>query len=252
MNKVSTRARVPEVDSFSDALVRLYQTTVQTNEGIAGDAFLKGVMAEIETLSAQITTAIKQDKVKSSLDDADSVRDEAVRNLGTALDGYAALPIAAKKEAAEKLRAIFAKYGKSIASANYATESSFIESLLEDFDAADAQKAVTALDGVSELLAHIRAAENAFKKASDDYTAATSAKLDSATSLKKPLVAAVNDKLIPYLAAMAMANAAVYGDFISKVEREIDRVNATATRRASAGSAASTSSATVGAEKAGQ
>lgn len=227
MNKLNSRARVTEVDSFSDAVVRLYKA----NEGIAADAFLKGVMAEIERLSASITTAIKQDKVKSTLEDADTVRDEAVRNLGRALDGYAALPIAAKKAAAEKLAAIFAKYGRDIANASYSGESSLIESLLEDFGSPDAKTAADELDGVSELLVQIRSAEDAFKKASDEYTAATSVKIDSATSLKKPLVSAVNDKLLPYISAMVMADSATYGAFAAKLEKEIIRVNDIVLRR---------------------
>lgn len=227
MNKLNAKMRVTEIDALSDALVRVYKA----DSGIAGDAFLKGVMAEVETLSAQLTTAIRQDKVLSSLEDADGERDEAVKSLGTVLDGYAAVPIPAKKAAAEKLRAVFAKYGKAITSANYASESSLIESLLEDFGKADAAESIAALDGVAEILEQIRAAQDAFAKASDDYTAASSVKTESATSLKKPLVAAVNDRLVPYLAAMAMANAAAYGDFAAKAEKEISRANETVTRR---------------------
>lgn len=228
MNKLNLKARVTEVDSCSDALVRLYQAA---DEGITGDSFLKSTFAEIESLSASITTAIKQDKVKSTLEDADGVRDEVVRNLGTVLDGYAALPIASKKAAAEQLRAVFAKYGKDITNANYVSESSLIESLLEDFSAESAKQAVSVLDGVTELLLQLREAESAFKKASDDYNAASSVKVDSASSLKKPLVTAINDKLLPYLSAMSMANAAVYGTFVSKVEGEINRVNTIISRR---------------------
>ena len=227
MNKMNAKARVTEVDALSDALVRLYKA----DTGIAEDAFLKTVMAEVETLSAQLTTAIRQDKVLSSLEEADGVRDEAVKSLGTLLDGYAAIPLVSKKEAAEKLRAIFAKYGKSITTANYASESSLIESLLEDFGKSDAQESAKVLDGVAEILEQIRTAQDAFVKASDEYTAASSAKAESASSLKKPLVSAINDRLVPYLTAMAMANGTVYGDFALKAEKEISRVNETVSRR---------------------
>ena len=227
MNKMNAKARVTEVDALSDALVRLYKA----DTGIAEDSFLKTVMAEVETLSAQLTTAIRQDKVLSSLEEADGVRDEAVKSLGTLLDGYAAIPIPAKKDAAEKLRTVFAKYGKSITTANYASESSLIESLLEDFSKADAQESAKVLDGVAEILEQIRTAQDAFVKASDEYTAASSAKAESATSLKKPLVSAIDDRLVPYLTAMTMANGSLYGDFAAKAEKEISRVNETVLRR---------------------
>lgn len=98
MNKVISKVRVTEVDGLSDALVRLYKA----DEGVSSDVFLKSVMDEIEKLSVSITTAIKKDKVLSNLEEADGVRDEAVKNLSTLLDGYSVFPVAAKKEAAKK------------------------------------------------------------------------------------------------------------------------------------------------------
>ena len=224
MNKVISKVRVTEVDGLSDALVRFYKA----DEGVSSDAFLKGVMDEIEKLSVAITTAIKKDKVLSSLEEADGVRDEAVKNLSTLLDGYEVFPVAAKKEAAKKLKAVFDKYGKAITTANYVSESSLIESLLEDFSK---EEAVSVLDGIKEILEQIRSAQDAFVKASDEYNAASTVKTESASSLKKPLLSAINDKLIPYITAMQMANGALYGDFATKAEGEIKRVNEIVSRR---------------------
>lgn len=225
MNKVISKVRVTEVDGLSDALVRLYKA----DEGVSSDAFLKSVMDEVEKLSVSITTAIKQDKVLSNLEEADGVRDEAVKNLSTLLDGYEVFPVAAKKEAAKKLKAVFDKYRKSIITANYVSESSLIESLLEDFS--KEEETVGALDGVKEILEQIRSAQDSFVKASDEYNAASTVKTESASSLKKPLLSAINDKLIPYITAMQMANSAVYADFATKAEGEIKRVNEIVLRR---------------------
>ena len=208
MNKVISKVRVTEVDGLSDALVRLYKA----DEGVSSDVFLKSVMDEIEKLSVSITTAIKQDKVLSNL------------------DGYSVFPVAAKKEAAQKLKAVFDKYRKSITTANYVSESSLIESLLEDFS--KEEETVSLLDGIKEILEQIRSAQDLFAKASDEYNAASTVKTESASSLKKPLLSAINDKLIPYITAMKMANSAVYADFATKAEGEIKRVNETVSRRA--------------------
>lgn len=225
MNKVISKVRVTEVDGLSDALVRLYKA----DEGVSSDVFLKSVMDEIEKLSVAITTAIKKDKVLSNLEEADIVRDEAVKNLSTLLDGYEVFPVAAKKEAAQKLKTVFDKYRKSIITANYVSESSLIESLLEDFS--KEEEAVSLLDGIKEILEQIRSAQDAFVKASDEYNAASTVKTESASSLKKPLLSAINDKFIPYITAMQMANSAVYGDFVAKAEGEIKRVNEIVLRR---------------------
>lgn len=225
MNKVISKVRVTEVDGLSDALVRLYKA----DEGVSSDVFLKSVMDEIEKLSVSITTAIKQDKVLSNLEEADGVRDEAVKNLLTLLDGYSVFPVAAKKEAAQKLKTVFDKYRKSIITANYVSESSLIESLLEDFS--KEEETVSLLDGIKEILEQIRSAQDSFVKASDEYNAASTVKTESASSLKKPLLSAINDKLIPYITAMKMANSAVYADFATKAEGEIKRVNEIVLRR---------------------
>ena len=225
MNKVISKVRVTEVDGLSDALVRLYKA----DEGVSSDVFLKSVMDEIEKLSVSITTAIKQDKVLSNLEEADGVRDESVKNLSTLLDGYSVFPVVAKKEAAQKLKTIFDKYRKSIITANYVSESSLIESLLEDFS--KEEETVSLLDGIKEILEQIRSAQDSFVKASDEYNAASTVKTESASSLKKPLLSAINYTLIPYITAMKMANSAVYADFATKAEGEIKRVNEIVLRR---------------------
>ena len=129
----------------------------------------------------------------------------------------------------QKLKAVFDKYRKSIITANYVSESSLIESLLEDFS--KEEETVSLLDGIKEILEQIRSAQDSFAKASDEYNAASTVKTESASSLKKPLLSAINDKLIPYITAMKMANSAVYADFATKAEGEIKRVNEIVLRR---------------------
>lgn len=226
MKKLRTAARVTELDATSDVLVRLYKA----DGAILADSYLKGVMAEIEDLSARITTAIKSDKTASTLDAADAKRDEVIRSLGTLLNGYAVIPVAEKKAAAEKLLTTFTKY-KGITSQSYANESSLIESMLEDFASPTLTDSITALEGVSSYLADLRAAQDEFNRANDEYTAATVGKGESATSLKKPLFAAINDKLVPYLTAMAVASKEIYADFTTKAEAEIEKTNVAVAKR---------------------
>lgn len=219
MKKLNSNIRINEADSASDAIVRHYEAET----ALADDSALAAIMAEIRDLSAKITTAIKSDKVVSNLDEADSARDEAVKNLAALLNGYAVLP--AKKEKAAKLLAIFAKYGSDITRGSYEKESSDIESLLEDFAAASAVDAAKDLEGVSDFIAEIRAAEDNFKAVRDLYKNATNGKGASASSLKKPLVDAVN-KLVQYLNTMQLVGNKKYESFITKCEREINDFNA--------------------------
>lgn len=224
MTKVNARVRVTELDSLSDTLVRLYKA----QEALSQDAMLCAIMADVESASDRLTSAIKRDAVSSGLEDADSRRDEAVRLLGTLVEGYTAIPFAQQNAAAQTLKALFDKYGKKIAGESYAAESSLVESMLADFAAKDTEQ--KALPGVPELVQNLRDAENAFKSASDDFAAAKSSKGESATAVKKTLVSILNDRLVPYLAAASCMES--HKTFVSLAEAEIKKANDTAAKRA--------------------
>lgn len=229
MKKINSNMRVAELDTLSDVLVRLYKDSCAAENAFSKDANLSLIIAEAEKLSADITTAIKSERVSSTLDEADIARDEIIRNLGDALTGYAAIPVAAKKSAAQNLLSVFSKYGKQITQKNFAEESSLIESLLEDFGAESLKADVAALDGVGELVSELRTAQDSFNKANDDFTNASVSRGESATSVKKSLISVLNDKLVPYLSAVAPL--ADYKDFASKCEAEITKANATVNGR---------------------
>lgn len=226
MKKLRSQTRVTELDTLSDALIRLYKA----DPALAKDDYLKNLMAEIESLSERITTAIRADKTASNLDEADTARDEIIRSLGTLLNGYAAIPVADKKAAAESLLTVYNKY-KGITAESYANESSLIESMLQDFAAESLEAAVNALEGVAAYIADLRTAQDAFNRANDEFTAANTSKGESATALKKPLLSAINDKFVPYMTAMVLSNSAVYGDFAAKAESEIEKMNDAVAKR---------------------
>ena len=228
MFKVNSSLKNTELDGLSDTLVRLYKA----NEAAAKDAFVAATMAEIEKLSADITTAILQDKAVSTLEAADTERDKAITALGKVLAGYAALPIAAKQTAATPLLAVYEKYSKAgITKASYLSESSMVESMLEDFAAEPLAAHIKALEGVSEAISAIRSAQDAFTSANDAYVAASDSKGASASSFKKPLLAAINEKLVPYLNAMQIAKNENCAAFAAGVETEINRVNEAVAKR---------------------
>lgn len=220
MNKINAKIRIADLDGLSDSIVRIYKA----DSAVQADAFLKGAFSELETLSAQITSAILQDKTVSRLDEADSVRDEALRSLGAVLTGYASFPVAEKKTAGIFLKSIYDKYIKAgIIKASYNAESSMIESLLEDFSGAESLANIEKLDGIDTLVANIRSAQDSFTAANDEYVKSSSSKGASATSLKKPLLSVINDKIVSYLNLM-QANETL-AEFSKSIEKEIARVN---------------------------
>ena len=148
------------------------------------------------------------------------------------LAAYAVFPIASKKELSAPLKAIYDKYAKAgITSANYTSESSMIESMLQDFAADSVADNIKGLEGVAEAIASIRTAQDEFTKANDEYVKASSNKGVPASSFNKPIVSLINDKLVPYLNAMAIAGNANCLDFAKSVEAEINRANEAISKR---------------------
>ena len=228
MRKLSSKLRVTEIATIASNLIRQYQW--DTN--VSTDDFLKKTIDGIDELSGQLTESIQRGTTKLGLDEADAVRDDAIRALGTLIEGYTAIPFEDQKEAAYALKSIFDKYGKRIASEPFAVESSLIESMIFDFNTPITLAAVATLPGVTELLGQLRAAQDAFNTASDKQTEANAAeKPPSATAIKKDMLTLFNDRLIPYLNTMMMANPDVFATFARQAEVEIDRANATVTQR---------------------
>ncbi|MDO4229770.1 MAG: DUF6261 family protein [Capnocytophaga sp.] len=229
MNKLNTSARTTEVDDVSDRLLVLFQKETALQE----EAFLKSTFAEIETLSEQITEAIKRDVSLSKLEDADLRRDNLVRSLNNALVGYRSLPVASLRENADKLYAVFSKYGVKITKENYATESSLIEALLKDLSAPELKTAIESLSGVGEIITQLRAEQTAFTeiRTAHEKALSTQKNLPSASSLKRPLLEAINGKLVPYLVAMKIANPSSYKEFAEAVAQIIEATNVVIKRR---------------------
>ena len=233
VNKLTGRGiRTTELDALSDAMEREYKAACAGREtAVAKDAVLKGLFKQLIDLSARNTTAIKQDAVVSTLDEADSARDSVTRDLFTLTNGYTASPFAEVKAAANDVCATLEKYGRGMTGKGYAEQTALTESLLEDLG--KATEKIAALSGVAELVAQLREAQDGFAASHDAYIKAKAGKGESATSLKKPIVSLINDSIVPYLNIVAAMEG--YADFIAGVAGNIKRTNDTVTRRAASG-----------------
>ncbi|MCR5725657.1 MAG: hypothetical protein K6G80_11285 [Treponema sp.] len=68
---------------------------------------------------------------------------------------------------------------------------------------------------------------------------AEAAKGDSASVIKKEMLAYLNDNLLPYLTVAAVVDQTGYGDLAEKVEIEVERANSSVSRRLKSGSKSS-------------
>ncbi|MDE5797488.1 MAG: hypothetical protein K2H73_00455 [Treponemataceae bacterium] len=231
--KVNGKVRTTELDALSDAMEREYKLACADGATAVGrDAVLKAQFAQLVDLSARNTTAIRQDAVVSTLDAADAARDAATRDLFTLAGGYTASPFAEVRAAAVGVCAVLDKYGRGMTGKNYADQTALTESLLEDLGAEKVAAQVKALSGVAELVASLREAQDGFASAHDGYVRAKAGKGESASSLKKPIVALINDNIVPYLNIVSTMDG--YADFVAAVAGNIKSTNDTVARRTAA------------------
>ncbi len=230
MKKIRREIRVTQASTVADMILRLYKDAVaQTpDSAVARDQNLAAMMASLEGLSGEMTTAIKREKTSLSLEEADMARDKLIGRLFAVLAGYAAMPFEDKQLAAEKLLAVTAKY-KGIANESYANESALLASMLEDLSAAELASSIDQLDGVGILISDLRDAQENFKKESLNVTQLSASKGDSAVKIKKPLLSVINDEIVPYLTGLAKVEA--YKVLIAHCEAEIGKANQSVTRK---------------------
>lgn len=223
MNKIRINVRVTELGDTALRLVELYKR----EELLKNDMFLVKIFVEIEEKAQEITIAVKRDIVYSKLEEADTKRDKAIRVFSKLLKGYESIPVEELRNHAQKLMAIFKKYGMKITNENYTSQSNLIASLLEELSAAELQISIEKLLGIKEAIDDIREKQNAFIQLRSAYEAelANRKSKANATALKKPLLELINKKLVPYVSAMSIAQPELFREFIGKSSEIINSTN---------------------------
>lgn len=223
MNKIRINVRVTELGDTALRLVELYKR----EELLKNDMFLVKIFIEIEEKAQEITIAVKRDIVYSKLEEADTKRDKAIRVFSKLLKGYESIPVEELRNHAQKLMAIFKKYGMKITNENYTSQSNLIASLLEELSAAELQISIEKLLGIKEAIDDIREKQNAFIQLRSAYEAelANRKSKANATALKKPLLELINKKLVPYVSAMSIAQPELFREFIGKFSEIINSTN---------------------------
>lgn len=223
MKPIHFNARITELGDTAHRLSELFKKSAS----IQSDRFLTEIFAEVEQKAVALTSAVRKDTAVSQLEKADKERDNAIRVFDKLLKGYEHIPVENLRNHAQKLIAIFNKYGVKITLENYASQSNLIMSMLEDFSADSLKVSVEALAGVKEALEEIKAKQGAFAQIREIYEGELAMQKEkvSATSLKKPLLDLINKKMLPYLVAMNLSQPEVYKEFVAKATEIINSTN---------------------------
>lgn len=228
MKRLSYKSRVSEVDDVADKIERI----CKANPLYKTDTHFSKMVDEISDISQKLTSATKRDKAVSTLDEADSARDEAQAALGGIIGGYLYFPDSAKANAAADIKAILKKY-TGITTESYAAQSALTKSEIEELKSEAIAEKTALLPGVPELVERLENAQEAFDNANDEYNKSRVGDKESpsASSLKKPLLSAINDDLLGYLSTMKKIDSDTYSPLCALIESEIERMNETVAER---------------------
>lgn len=221
MHKVDNRIRIAELNGLTVSLQQAYDDVKNDFK----DKFLAKQFNNLSIIAVEFNNAIKKTRLKSNLAEKDIVRDNKISALNMMLKGYLSFPEQEIKDAARYIYDIFKKYSVAINEKNYIEQSGYIMAMLTDFNDIKAQEAISKLASIDVAIANIKAAQDDFQNAHFQYekSLAANAKKITATELKKPLIALINEKIISYLNTMEEEED--YEILINTIEQIIQDVN---------------------------
>ncbi len=191
------------------------------------------VFGTLFSYHTQLLQALKREKEESILEQKDEVRDNAFRALYGFVTGITFHPNAGTRAAANTILAVLQKYGLSIVDENYATESANLQSCLMDLAKPEQLTAINTIEGTTELVAALQAAQTDFEntRVSFDATKAEEAKQVSATQLKREAVSYFNNRFAIHLNGMYVSEEESYEELVLTIAQLVENSNAIVRRR---------------------
>ncbi|WP_372645538.1 DUF6261 family protein [Ancylomarina sp.] len=232
IKKISTSSRNGDTCALLTLILK-----VLAEDDWSADTYLMPVIERLGTMDTAFVEAIKRLRIYSQMAEKNKVRNTAVKALFKLVEGYTHIPIAEMKEAALVVNNILKHYGLSIQHGDYAEESADIASLLNDLAKTDIVAAIAKLQGVSEIIAALSAAQKDFSDVALKQAELKSEKKDlaSASQLKKESIVEINANLVGYMNTMAKVKPASYEATAKTIAELIDRNNELVKRRSKTG-----------------
>ena len=232
INKLIISCRNTEMNGAADRIILKYE-----EEDWSTDTHLTEYFNSLKAENGKLQTAINRSKAQSELEEKDEIRDQNVRGINHMLEAYLKFTDATIKAAAVFVNNVFSRYGVEIVKDSYVTESSLINSMLEDFSEADVQTEIAKLPGLAALIAELTTAQNNFETARVAYETAVSVddKMENASKLRTSVGLIINEDIVQYLNVMAKLDAAKYAAFADAIGKTIDNTNEQIKKRRNGG-----------------
>jgi len=219
----------------------VYATTGRISDAyrqssLTADAGLANILNEIDPKNQKLIDAIKRMIAESELEVKDEDRDSDHHALHYLVYGATFNPDTNVKTAASEVFNVMENYGLSVTGESYDTETTYLESLLEDLAKPNLRDAIAAIPGCAEQIANLQASQNAFSAArlAFQQEQAKNEGQESATSLKKQVLILVNEKLVAFLNGMLVTAPDTFSEFAATVNKIIGATNETVKKRRNA------------------
>lgn len=201
------RTRNAEINTVAS---RIYADLSQRD--FTADPYMITQIAALHGNNELMKQALNENTAGSLLAPKDEKRDASLRVIYYEVQTKTHWPVENMRNAAMTVMKVLENYGIETASLTYAEESAKINALLKDFEKDDIATAIENLPGMQDLIAVLQSDqadfETSYLQAVDQKLA--NKKLASATQLNKLLSKLINDGLVVYLNAMALAQPATY------------------------------------------
>ncbi len=216
VTKFNSKAKVSDTSSLADQMVKTLTSSS------AKDEYISIMINMLREKAEEINSAINFSKAESVLEEKDALVDENIRSINHLLNAFELFPDANVKEASLVVSKIFTKAGGAkIVKEPYATQEGIINSLLTDFSSQNVVQAIAKLPGLSSVIDSLKKAQADFVEARLQWiTANADATTESATEIKKSIVAIINDLITSHLSVVSE----IVPDRFNKLAIEIDAI----------------------------
>ncbi len=182
---------------------------------------------ELSNLIERLTAAINRSITQSELADLDAERDKCFRNIGICLQATLILNNSSLQTDAERVNAIYNRYGVKITGLNYAAESSQIASFLKELEALNGGE-IQMIPNLGYHISSLVTAQKTFEQKQKAYTDAVVQERgqESATDLKPQVISVINNNMVSYHNALAQFKDEAFQRIAANIDQIINEANA--------------------------
>jgi hypothetical protein len=220
--KINSKSRTSEMSATATSIL-----SDLSNRDFSNDPFMTALVGKLTGNNALMTEALKEKAAHSILGPIDEKRDNLLRAIFHEVIAKELWPNETVSNAAARVAVELDKYGFETIDLAYAAESANINALVQDLKKPEVVDAISNLPGFSELVVHLKAAQQEFETAFLQFVdlKIEKGKLLSATKLGKLMRFQINKELVVYLNAMALSMPEQYKECAEVIEVIIETNN---------------------------